>query len=48
MLQQEWVEELVEDAQASVVPVFMKDSLRPIVGTGGMVREFPWEGGDGT
>ena len=44
----EWVEELVEDAQASVVPVFMKDSLRPIVGTGGMVREFPWEGGDGT
>ena len=43
----EWVESLVEDAMASVVPVFMKDSLRPIVGTGGMVREFPWEGGDG-
>ena len=39
----EWVESLVEDATASVVPVFMKDSLRPIVGTGGMVREFPWE-----
>ena len=43
----EWVESMVEDATASVVPVFMKDSLRPIVGTGGMVREFPWGGGDG-
>ncbi len=44
----EWVESLVEDAMASVVPVFMKDSLLPIVGTDGMVRDFPWEGGDGT
>lgn len=44
----EWVESLAEDAQASVVPVFMKDSLLPIVGTEGMVREFPWEGGDVT
>lgn len=44
---QEWVESLAQDAHAAGVPVFMKDSLRPIVGTGGMVREFPWEGGDG-
>lgn len=41
----EWVESLARDAQAAGVPVFMKDSLRSIVGTGGMVREFPWEGG---
>ena len=39
----EWVEELVEDAQASVVPVFMKDSLVPIVGEENVRREFPWE-----
>ena len=44
---QEWVESLAQDAQAAGVPVFMKDSLLPIVGTEGMVREFPWEGGDG-
>lgn len=44
----EWVEALTEDAQALAVPVFMKDSLRPVVGAGGMLREFPWEGGDET
>ena len=38
----EWVESLVEDAMASVVPVFMKDSLIPIVGEENMRREFPW------
>ena len=39
----EWVESLVEDAMASVVPVFMKDSLHPIVGEAGMRRELPWD-----
>lgn len=39
----EWVESLVEDAMASVVPVFMKDSLLPIVGEAGMRRELPWD-----
>ncbi len=39
----EWIEPLVEDAQALSVPVFMKDSLIPIMGEAGMVRDFPWE-----
>lgn len=37
-----WVESLVKDAAASGVPVFMKDSLVPIIGEEKMVREFPW------
>ena len=39
----EWIEPLVEDAQDLAVPVFMKDSLIPIIGEENMVREFPWE-----
>ena len=39
----EWIEPLVEEAQALSVPVFMKDSLRPIIGEENMLREFPWE-----
>lgn len=38
----EWVESLIQDAQTAGVPVFMKDSLIPIVGEGNMRREFPW------
>lgn len=39
----EWVESLCEDASALCVPVFMKDSLLPILGEENMRREFPWK-----
>lgn len=39
----EWVENVVESAQAACVPVFMKDSLLPIMGEENMRREWPWE-----
>ena len=39
----EWIAPIVEDAQALSVPVFMKDSLIPIVGEENMRREFPWQ-----
>lgn len=38
-----WVENVVESAQARGVPVFMKDSLLPIMGEENMRREWPWE-----
>lgn len=38
----EWVENVVKAAQVSGVPVFMKDSLLPIMGEENMLREFPW------
>lgn len=39
-----WVDEIVDYCRASGKPVFMKDSLVPIVGESGMIREFPWGG----
>ena len=36
----EWVESLVEDAMASVVPVFMKDSMKALWGSE-LIREYP-------
>ena len=39
----EWVENIVEVARASGTPVFMKDSLLPIMGEENMLREFPWK-----
>lgn len=39
----EWVENVVESAQAAGVPVFMKDSILPIMGGENMRREWPWE-----
>lgn len=39
----EWVKSLCEDASALCVPVFMKDSLAPIMGEENMRREWPWE-----
>lgn len=39
----EWVENIVEWSDAHGIPVFMKDSLIPIVGEENMRREFPWE-----
>lgn len=38
----EWIESMVEDADAIAAPVFMKDSLIPIVGEENMRRELPW------
>lgn len=38
----EWVTEIVDSFHSAGKPVFMKDSLIPIVGEAGMVREFPW------
>lgn len=41
----EWIDKIVSfcDSDAINVPVFMKDSLIPIVGEKNMRREFPWE-----
>ena len=38
-----WIDPLVEYCDKYNVPVFMKDSLVPIMGDGNMRREFPWE-----
>lgn len=38
----EWIEEIVDAFHKAGKPVFMKDSLIPIVGEHGMIREFPW------
>ena len=38
-----WIENIVEAASLTQAPVFMKDSMVPIVGESNMVREFPWE-----
>ena len=38
----EWIENIAEDCWINRVPVFMKDSLIPIVGEENMRREFPW------
>lgn len=38
----EWVDEIVEAARDLKIPIFMKDSLIPIVGEADMLREFPW------
>ena len=39
----EWIDSIVEQCDARGVPVFMKDSLIPIVGAENMRREFPWD-----
>ncbi len=38
----EWIENIVYDCACNDIPVFMKDSLIPIIGEE-MRREFPWE-----
>lgn len=38
----EWIENIVKAADANYIPVFMKNSLIPIVGKENMRREFPW------
>lgn len=37
----EWIEGIVEQCDRAGVPVFMKESLLPIVGEGGLRRDFP-------
>lgn len=39
--QKEWIEDIVEWCDRSGVPVFMKDSLHPIIGESNMRRDFP-------
>ena len=39
---QEWVEDIVRAADTNGIPVFMKDSLIPIIGEENMSRDFPW------
>lgn len=37
----EWIEKIVSECDRYNIPVFMKDSLIPIVGVENMLREFP-------
>jgi protein gp37 len=37
----EWIDNIVEQCKYAGIPVFMKDSLIPIVGEENMLREFP-------
>lgn len=41
--EKEWVENIVQHCDAMGKPVFMKDSLLPVVGEDCMRRDFPWE-----
>ena len=40
--EKEWVDTIVKQARKRGVPIFMKDSLLPVVGAENMLREFPW------
>lgn len=40
--EREWIEDIVGAFHGEGKPVFMKDSLIPIMGEGNMRREFPW------
>ena len=40
--QKAWIENLVSECKKHSIPIFMKDSLIPIVGEENMLREFPW------
>ena len=42
MVKKEWVDHIVEWSLKHNVPVFMKDSLLPIMGEGNMLRQTPW------
>jgi protein gp37 len=39
--EKEWIENIVRDCEVYDVPLFMKDSLVPIIGEENMKREFP-------
>ena len=38
----EWVAGLADVCKREEIPLFMKDSLIPIIGEENMIREFPW------
>lgn len=40
--EREWVEKIVADCDEGGIPLFMKDSLIPVVGEKNMRRELPW------
>lgn len=42
-----WIDHVCGAADRRGIPVFMKDSLIPVVGEGNMRREFPWEAESG-
>lgn len=42
----EWVENIVKDTDRASIPVFMKESLVPIIGEENMRRDFPWGNDD--
>lgn len=44
--ERKWISHLFAACDSNNIPVFMKDSLIPIVGEGGMIREFPWKRGE--
>lgn len=37
-----WINDIVEDCEYNKIPVFMKNSLVPIIGEENMRRDFPW------
>ena len=39
----EWIEAITKLCDKQCVPVFMKDSLIPIIDEENMRREFPWD-----
>lgn len=39
---EKWVDTIVNQARKRRVPVFMKDSLLPVVGEENLLWEFPW------
>ncbi len=39
----EWIDDIVDLCDRHNIPLFMKDSLVPIVGEENMRREFPWD-----
>lgn len=38
----EWITGLIDICKREGIPLFMKDSLIPIIGEENMIREFPW------
>ena len=38
-----WIDNIVEGSPGNYIPIFMKDSLIPIVGEENMRRQFPWQ-----
>ena len=38
---EEWIEDIIDNCKLYDIPLFMKDSLIPIIGEENMKREFP-------